>query len=198
MSPLLSSGRLLGLDLHCSPSCPCCGLLYMVLSHMLVVRWTARRLIRIALMRYYIIVVGNGSVQKASVAGDLADCAANASGLWSRQLQTRTWIAIMSTGPVALKASTKRSSTCWLSLIARRTSSTSSVSGGRPVLVIESAQGLQDWLHKIFDLVDKLVGEDGALIASYVVDVILNRTCHLTNCDVWARQPLAIPILQAA
>ena len=59
---------------------------------------------------------------KFSLAGALADWLMKASGLCSKQLMTRTWMAIISIGPVVLRASTKRSSISGLSLIAFKTS----------------------------------------------------------------------------
>ena len=55
---------------------------------------------------------------------------AKASGLCMRQLMTRTWTAIMRTGPTALKASVKRSSTQGSKLMAFRICRRSLASGG--------------------------------------------------------------------
>ena len=67
-----------------------------------------------------------GTALKFFLVGARSDWLAKVSGLGSKQLMTRTRMAIVSIGPVVLKASTKISSISGLSLIAFKTCNTSS------------------------------------------------------------------------
>ena len=120
------------LDLHClcRGAWSVSGWTYMLLSQMFGVLCTVHLLINIELMGYCIIVCNVCAALKFSVAGARTDWLAKASGLCAKQLMTRTWMANISIGPVVLNASTKRSSISGLSVIAFKTSNTSSASGG--------------------------------------------------------------------
>ena len=89
-----------------------------------------RRPVRLDSTRYFIMLSSDGSVLKASVAGHRKAWLAKWVGLLSRQLKARTCMAIISTGPMALKASMKSSSTSAFPVIICKMSSTSSGVGG--------------------------------------------------------------------
>lgn len=110
-----------------------CGLSvaeYCDLSQRSSERWTILLFWRMESIRYWLIAVFVGSVRSASVDGFFTDCSAKASGLCRRQLNARTWMDIISTGPQALKAAANMSSVASSLWMASITSNTSSLSGG--------------------------------------------------------------------
>ena len=95
-----------------------------------VLRWTVLRFCRIASIRYWFTFCLVGFVCNASVAAFFTDSSAKASGLCKRQLKAMTWIAIIITGPQALKASINNCSVFSSLWTASMTSRMSSLSGG--------------------------------------------------------------------
>ena len=135
-----------------------------------------------------------GTALKFFQVGTRSDWLAKVSGLGSKQLMTRTRMAIVSIGTVVLKASTKISSISGLSLIAFKTSNTSSAWGGsftnRSLLSRQRRKCHR--IHEVLDLFDELLRENSSLIRANVVPFIFEGAGHYA--DVGARQPLALAV----
>ena len=105
-------------------------------------------------------------------------------------------MAIISIGPVVLKASRKRSSISDLSLIAFKTSNTSSASGGlfTNQSLLSRQQRKSRQIQEVLDLFDELLRENSFLTRANVVPVIFEIAGYLADSYFKARQPLAVPV----
>ena len=152
--------------------------LYRDLSHKLSLLWTLLRFCRMESIKYWLTACLLGLALRASVELFFTDCSANASGLCKRQLKASIWIAIISTGPQALKASVN-SVSVWSSLcMASMTSNISSLSGGswtyRSLLSSRRSagmMGLQNVCNWFTKLLAKTVPLNREILSQYSFNV---------------------------